>query len=97
MTARAERVAELKGFDWHIQDQTEEYMEEISKMNSDNKDFVKQLQESGVDPMYYFAEELKETFTHDIIDFPMIGGIHWDNEVILNAIRQQIRKKNITK
>ena len=32
-TARAEKVAELKGFDWHIQDQTEEYMEEMNKIN----------------------------------------------------------------
>ena len=46
MTARAEKIAELKGFDWHIQDQTEEYMEEMSKINSDNKEFINELQNS---------------------------------------------------
>ena len=94
MTVRAEKVAELKGFDWHIQDQTEEYMEEMSKMNSNNPEFIKELQNNGIDPMYYFSEELKSTFTHEILDFPLIGGTHWNDEVILDVIRQQIRKKN---
>lgn len=94
MTARAEKVAYLKGFDWHIQDQTEEYMEEMSKINSDNKEFIKELQDSGIDPMYYFAEELEQNFRHEIIDFPLIGGVHWNDEVILSVIRKQIREKN---
>jgi hypothetical protein len=94
MTARAEKIAELKGFDWHIQDQTEEYMNEMSKINSDNKEFVNELQNNGIDPMFYFSEELKSTFTHDIIEFPMISGANWNDEVILDAIRKQARKKN---
>lgn len=96
MTARAEKIAELKGFDWHIQDQTEEYMEEMSKINSDNKEFINELQNNGIDPMFYFSEELKSTFTHDIIEFPMISGAKWNDEVILDAIRKQARKKGLT-
>lgn len=95
MTARAEKIAELKGFDWHIQDQTEEYMDEMNKMNSDNNEFIKELQDNGVDPMFYFSEELKATFTNDIIDFPIISGANWNDEVILDAVRKQIRKKNL--
>lgn len=94
MTVRAERIAELKGFDWHIQDQTEEYMEEINKINSDNKEFIEELQKNGIDPMYYFSEELKPLFKHEVLDFPLIGGTHWNDEVILNVIRKQIREKN---
>lgn len=97
MTARAEKIAELKGFDWHLQDQTEEYIEEINKISSDNKEFVKELQEQGIDPMYYFSEELESEFSHEILDFPLIGGAHWNDEVILGVIREQIRKKNIRK
>lgn len=93
MTARAEKIAELKGFDWHIQDQTEEYMEEMNKINSDNEEFIKELQNNGVDPMFYFSEELKSTFTHEIIEFPMISGANWNDEVILDAIRRQNGKK----
>lgn len=94
MTVRAEKIAELKGFDWHIQDQTEEYMEGISKINSDNKEFIKELQDNGIDPMYYFSEELEQTFKREIIDFPLIGGTYWNDEVVLGVIREQIRKKN---
>ena len=94
MTVRAEKVATLKGFDWHIQDKSEEYINEMNKISSDNKDFIKELQKNGIDPMYYFAEELQLTFKHKILDFPLIGGTHWNDEVILNVIREQIRKKN---
>ena len=94
MTVRAEKVAALKGFDWHIQDQSEEYINEMNKISSDNKDFIEELQKNGIDPMYYFAEELQLTFKHKILDFPLIGGTHWNDEVILNVIREQIRKKN---
>ena len=94
MTVRAERIATLKGFDWHIEDQSEAYMQEVNKITMDNKDFIKSLQENGIDPMYYFSEELKDTFKRDILDFLLIGGIHWNDEVVLDVIRQQIRKKN---
>lgn len=95
MTVRAEKIAELKGFDWHIQDQTEEYMEEINKMNSDNKEFLKELRENGIDPMYFFLDEINAlTSKKEILDFPLIGGVHWNDEVVLGVIREQIRKKN---
>lgn len=96
MTVRAEKVAELKGFDWHIQDQTEEYMEEMNKINSDNQEFIQELQKNGIDPMYYFSEELQQTFKREILDFPLIGGSHWKDEGILDVIRQQLRAKNIS-
>lgn len=91
---RAEEVCRLKGFDWHIQDSSEEYMKEISNINSDNKEFIKELQDNGIDPMYYFSDELQNSFKHEIIDFPLIGGTHWNDEVILDVIRKQINKKN---
>ena len=34
---------------------------------------------------------------NDIIDFPLIIGTSYDNEVILDAVRQQIAKKKISK
>lgn len=89
MTVRAEKVAQLKGFDWHLEDLTEEFVEEINQMNMNNKEFLDQLRKDGVDPMYFFAEDLQAKATKEIIDFPIIGGIHWNDEVILNAIRKQ--------
>ena len=96
-TARAEKIAKLKGFDWHIEDHSEQYSEELKAINMENKDFIKELEKNGIDPMFYFGEEIKQTFKHPIVEFPLIGGIHWNDEVILNVIRQQIKKKNIRK
>ena len=92
--ARAEEVAKLKGFDWHIVDNAEEYKQEYDNINSDNKEFIEELNKRGVDPMFYFAEEIKQTFKRDILDFPLIGGNHWNDEVVLGVIRKQIRNSN---
>lgn len=97
MTVRAEKVAELKGFDWHIQDNSEEYMDTLKGINSDNQEFINELQNNGVDPMYYFSGELQHSFKREILDFPLIGGTHWNDEVILDVIRKQIREKNSRK
>lgn len=93
MTVRAEKICELKGFDWHIQDETEEYMQEFSKINSNNQEFLKELQDNGIDPMYYFSDELQSNFKHEVLDFPLIGGVHWNDEVVLDVIRKQIKQK----
>ena len=94
-TVRAENVAKLKGFDWHIENQSEEYINEINKINSDNKDFIKELQQNGIDPMFYFEDEIKETFKNKIMDFPLISSSKWNDEVVLSAIRKQITKTKI--
>lgn len=93
VTARAEKVATLKGFDWHIEDKTEEYLKSMSAINSDNEEFIAELQKNGIDPMIYFANELQNIGKKEVIDFPLIGGSHWNDEVILSVIRQQIAKK----
>ena len=94
VTVRAEKIAALKGFDWSLKDESEEYMQEMEKINSDNKEFIKELESNGIDPMLYFQDEIKHTFKKEIVDFPLIGGTHWNDEVILGVIREQIRKKN---
>lgn len=94
ITVRAEKVAALKGFDWSLKDESEGYMQEMEKINSDNKEFIKELESNGIDPMLYFQDEIKHTFKKEIVDFPLIGGTHWNDEVILGVIREQIRKKN---
>lgn len=93
MTARAERVAALRGFDWHIEDKSKEYAEGLSEIDIENPKFIEELKQNGIDPMFYFADELKDIGKHEILDFPLIGGTHWQNEEILNVIREQIAKK----
>ena len=66
----------------------------MENIRSDNEEFIKQLQNDGVDPMFYFEDEIKETFQSRIIDFPIILGQSWNDEVVLDVVRKQIKKKN---
>lgn len=92
-TVRAEKVATLKGFDWHLEDKSEEYEEQLSKIDSNNKEFIDNLYKNSIDPMFYFEDEIKHLMKRDVLDFPLIGGTHWNDEVILSVIRKQIDNK----
>ena len=94
ITVRAEKVAALKGFDWSLKDESEQYIEDMQNINSDNKEFLQELETNGIDPMFYFEDEIKHTFKKEVLDFPLIGGSHWNDEVVLSVIREQIRKAN---
>ena len=92
ITVRAEKVAALKGFDWSLKDESEQYIEDMQNINSNNKEFLQELETNGIDPMFYFEDEIKHTFKKEVLDFPLIGGSHWNDEVVLSVIREQIRK-----
>ena len=92
ITVRAEKVAALRGFEWNLKDESEQYIEEMQNINSENKEFLKELETNGIDPMFYFEDEIKHTFKKEVLDFPLIGGSHWNDEVVLSVIREQIRK-----
>lgn len=92
ITVRAEKVAALRGFEWSLKDESEQYIEEMQNINSENKEFLKELEINGIDPMFYFEDEIKHTFKKEVLDFPLIGGSHWNDEVVLSVIREQIRK-----
>ena len=94
ITVRAEKVAALRGFEWSLKDESEQYIEEMQNINSENKEFLKELETNGIDPMFYFEDEIKHTFKKEVLDFPLIGGSHWNDEVVLSVIRKQIRKAN---
>lgn len=95
ITARAERIARLKGFDYKLNDKTKDMEEEYNQMNSDNPEFIENLYKHGIDPMFHFKSELK--LENDILEFPLILGTSYNDEVILDAIRKQITKKKISK
>lgn len=89
MTARAERVAKYRGFNWELEDKSGEFNEKLSNMNSDNKEFVKELYYSGIDPMYYFKDEIAQLLKKKVVDFPLITSGKWNNEDVLDAVRRQ--------
>lgn len=89
VTARASRIAKYHGYDWHLEDKSEEFTENINKMSSDNKEFVHELYINGVDPMLYFKTEVEELLKTKIIDFPIITSGRWYDEELLSAVRRQ--------
>lgn len=93
MTVRAERIAKLKGFEWSLKDESKEYKDNFNKINSDNEDFINELIKIGIDPMLYFADELIPTFRNEVLDLPLITKGLWNSEVVINAVREQIKKK----
>lgn len=93
ITVRAEEVARLKGFDWHLQDQSEEYEANLKKIDSDNTEFIDELYQQGIDPMYYFEDEIKELLHKSVLDFPLISSGKWNDEAVLDVIRKQSAKR----
>jgi len=94
IVVRAEKVAALKGFDWHVEDKSEEFNEAVSKIDIENEEYIQELIKNGIDPMFYFADNLQDLNHRTLVDFPLIGGVHWNDEEVLDAIRQQIAAKN---
>lgn len=48
---------------------------------------------NGGDPVLSLYGSLKDDV--DFVEFPLIGGVHWDNEVIMNGIQQQISRSRL--
>lgn len=94
-TAKAENMMALKGLPpIELVNRKDEVEEEAKKQTEEyNQDeFVHELREKGIDPIMYFQDKLFQK--KDYLDFPLIGGIHWENEGVLNDIRQQMEAYN---
>lgn len=89
ITVRAEKVAKLKGYDLHLEDKSEEYIKNIEKISSSDSEFIDKLYEKGIDPMFYFKDEIKAKLIHNVLDFPLISSGLWYDEVMLDVIRKQ--------
>jgi len=92
--ARAERILNLKGHNIQLTTNQQEVEEYAENSGSDNKAFVDELRANGMDPMIYFKDEFNQK--KDFMDFPLIGGVHWQNEGVMNAIRTQMGKAKNT-
>lgn len=88
-TVRAEKIAELHHFDWHLEDKSEEYNNDMNQIQSDNKEFIDELYKSGIDPMFYFEDEIKALSKKNVLDFPLISSGRWKDEALLDVIRKQ--------
>lgn len=93
---RAESVAVMHHYDWHLEDQSEQYEKDMADISSDNKEFIDELYNNGVDPMNYFSDEIEAIIKakRNVVTFPLITSGKWNNEEVLNAVRKQA-KSNI--
>lgn len=90
---RAEAILNIRGIEVQLVDRRN-YNEEDEDVEVEptKKEIGEELREQGYDPMRYFANDYinKE---NNVIDFPLIGGLHWDREDVIDAIREQMAKK----
>lgn len=87
---RAEKVLSLRGYDVKInRPEPIEEMEEAPTI--ENMVFVAQLLQEGIDPMFYFKDQAKPRKA-ELVESPFIGGIHWQSEDVIDAIRSQLGK-----
>lgn len=87
---RAERVLYLRGIDNIVLQRNDQAVsEEAESISIENPEVVYDLLERGIDPMFYFKDEVQPK-KKDIIDQPFLGGRHWHDEGVLHAIRQQM-------
>ena len=94
MTVRAENIAKLKGFDWHIEKNAN--LEELTRKPSiHNKDDVENILNNKINPLIFFVEEIvkEEESRFEMVNKPFIIGNNWNNKDILNGFREQLRNK----
>lgn len=88
--AKAEYILNLKGYDIELASRAEDENIEQAPAKTD-KETGAELRANGIDPMIYFGNEF--TKKGNYVDFPLIGGVHWQNPEVLNEIRRQMERR----
>lgn len=97
MTVRAENIANLQGFDYHIE--RAENIDELSRKPSiHNDEDVQNVINQKINPLIFFQEELQKevNLQNNMVDNPFIIGRAWNNKEILNGFREQKTKASET-
>jgi hypothetical protein len=94
MLARAEDILKIKYPNYtglsYDREKGRALIEEQQKSKINDKEFIFSLRQEEIDPMEYFAKEL---ITQDeLVEFPLIGGRHWNNEVVIDGVKRQIQR-----
>ena len=95
MTVRAENIAKLQGYDYHIE--REENMDELLKKPSIyNENDVQNALSKNISPLILFQEEIQKEINanNNMIDNPFIIGNAWNNKELLDGFRRQKTKAN---
>lgn len=85
MTAKAEFVLKIQGSNYEIGYDKEDLLANIEPKTDS------ELTLDGIDPMFYNADKiiLKQPF----INYPVIAGNSWNDEEMINSVREQILRR----
>ena len=88
MTARAENVAALQGYDYHISKKEDA---SNTKMSIHNQEDVNTVINNKMNPLLYFEKEIQEevNLNNNMLEIPFIIGTGWNNKELLNGFRKQ--------
>ena len=93
MTVRAENIAKLQGYDYHIE-QAEDMDNLERKPTIHNEEDVNNAINNRINPLILFKEEIQKevNLNNNMIDNPFIIGKSWNNKEILDGFRKQKTK-----
>ena len=92
MTVRAENIAKLQGYDYHIE-RNEEVIENI-KPSIHNEEDVQNILNKKINPLIFFKDEIEqnEKINNIMVDTPFIIGVSWNNKELMDGFRNQKAK-----
>ena len=95
MTVRAENIAKLQGYDYHIQED-ENAEQNSAKPTIHNPNNIDNLLKNKINPLIFFKEEIEKEIQarNNMVDLPFIIGLGWNNKELLNGFREQKIKNN---
>lgn len=92
MTAKAERILQLRNGDMAGEIIKLGYEIDESKINSQPEEpTAEELIKNGIDPMKYFAKKI--ILKKPLIEAPVILGSDWKNEELINNVGRQIHRR----
>lgn len=93
MTVRAENIANLQGYNYHIE-RAEDIEEKLHKPSIHNENDIQNALNNKLNPLILFQEEIQKevNLNNNIVDSPFIIGKAWNNEELLNGFRKQKTK-----
>lgn len=93
MTVRAENIANLQGYNYHIE-RSEDMEQQTHKPSIHNEDDIQNALNRKINPLILFQDEIqKEVNTNNnMVDNPFIIGLAWNNKELLNGFREQKTK-----
>lgn len=92
MTVRAENIAKLQGYDYHIE-RNEEVIENTKPSIHNEKD-VQNILNKKNNPLIFFKDEIEqdEKINNIMVDTPFIIGVSWNNKELMDGFRNQKAK-----